>query len=230
MNQKDIEIEKNKEEVVNIINKVLDKGANYVIRSMPINKHIKDILIDVKKVIKEKDFSQILKVALTSSLNEGMEAIGIEDKELQEIKKMMNTALNGGLPNAINIGLDIISSGKKYGNIFYNYIDDFFYKLKGFVSSADFKKKMYAGVEKSLDKVDDFKELCNDWYDAYDSFDMNNIKGIAKKLNGMKSKVSFNNDCVNENSIIQNITELVDNKKEKLSKSQFQICSNFYEL
>ena len=58
------EIEKNKEEVINIISNILDKGSNYVIKSMPINSHIKEILIDVKKVIKDKEFSQILKVAV----------------------------------------------------------------------------------------------------------------------------------------------------------------------
>ena len=81
-------------------------------------------------------------------------------------------------------------------------------------------------MEKCLDKVDDFKELCNDWYDAYDNFNVDELKNIAGKLSKLKSKVSFNNDCMNENNIIQNVTELVNRKKQKLTKIQFDICSN----
>lgn len=230
MKKYDAEVEKNKEEVLDMINNVIDKGANYVIKSMPVNTHIKDILLDVKKVIKDKEFSQILKVALTSSINEGLNAIGVSDEDLKEINKVVDTALQGGLTNSINIGLDIVSTAKKYGNIFYNYIEDFFTGLKSFISSVEFKKKLYSSLEKCLDKVDNFKELCNDWYDAYDSFNMEDIKNIAGKLNKMKNKVWFNNNCLTENTIIQNITEFVDRKKQKLTKTQFEIFSNLDEI
>lgn len=224
------EIEKNKEEVVNIVNNILDKGANYVIKSMPINAHIREVLIDVKKVIKEKEFSQILKVALSSSLKEGMDFLGISESNLKEIGQVVDTAFKGGLTKAINIGIDIVGNAKKYGNIFYNYIGELFDKLKSFVQSLEFKKKIYACIEKCLDKVDTFKELCNDWYDAYDSFNLKDIGEIAGKLNKLKNKVSFHTDCVNENSIIQNITELVSRRKQKLTKTQLDICTNLEEI
>ena len=197
------EIEKNKEEVINIISNILDKGSNYVIKSMPINSHIKEILIDVKKVIKDKEFSQILKVAVS---------------------------FNGGLTNAINLGIDVISVAKKYGNIFGNYIEDFFSNLKNFVSSTEFKKKVYNSINKCIDKVDNFKELCNDWYDAYDNFNLKDIGDIAGKLNKMKTKVQFDTNCINENTIIQNMTELVNRRKKKLTPFQLDICSNLEEI
>ena len=34
----------------------------------------------------------------------------------------------------------------------------------------------------------------------------------------------------NENNIIQNVTELVNRKKQKLTKIQFDICSNFEKV
>lgn len=230
MKKLDAEIEKNKDEIIDIISNLIDKGGNYVIKSMPINTHIKEVLLDVKKVINEKEFSQILKVALTSSINQGLEVLGVSDSNLKQINKMVDTAFDGGLTSSINLGIDIVSTAKKYGNIFYNYIEDFFTNLKSYVSSMEFKRKLYASIEKCLDKVDNFKELCNDWYDAYDNFNMNDIKDIANKLNKMKTKVSFNNDCINENTIIQNITELVDRRKQKLTKTQFDICSNLDEI
>lgn len=223
-------IEKSKEEVVDIVNNILDKGANYVIKSMPINAHIREILIDVKKVIKEKEFSQILKVALSSSLKEGMESLGISESNLKEIGQVVDTAFKGGFTNAINMGIDIVGTAKKYGHIFYNYIEEFFNNLKGFVQSLEFKKKIYSCIEKCLDKVDAFKELCNDWYDAYDSFNLKDIGEIAGKLNKLKYKVSFHPECMNENSIIQNITELVSRRKQKLTKAQLDICTNLEEI
>jgi hypothetical protein len=72
--------------------------------------------------------------------------------------------------------------------------------------------------------------MCNDWYDAYDKFDLTDIKQIADKLNKMKKKVSFDNNCVSENTIIQNVTELVSRKNSKLTKTQFDICSNLEKL
>lgn len=224
------EIEKNKEEVVSIVNNVLDKGANYVIKSMPINAHIKEVLLEIKKVIKEKEFTQILKVALSSSLKEGMETTGVREGSFKEIGQVVDTAFKGGFTNAINAGIDIVGAAKKYGNIFYNYIDEFFGKLKSFVQSIEFKKKIYSSIEKCLDKIDAFKELCNDWYDAYDTFNLKELGNIAGKLNKLKNKVSFDTNCVNENSIIQNITELVSRRKQKLTKTQLDICTNLEEI
>ena len=230
MQKEDLEVEKNKEQLMNIILNIIDKGANYVIKGMPVNEHIKEVLIDVKKVLKQGDFLKILNTALTSSIKEGLEIAGVPEKNISEINKMVEAAFKGGLSNCINIGIDIVSTTKKYGNIFYNYIDDFFGDLKSFISSTEFKKKIDLNVEKCMNKVDDFKELCNDWYDAYDNFDLRQIKEIANKLNKLKYKVNFNNDCINENNIIQNITELVNVRKQKLTKTQYDICSSLDEI
>lgn len=223
-------IEKNKDEIVTIVNNVLDKGANYVIKSMPISAHIKEILLDTKNVIKDKEFTQILKVGLTSSLKDGMENLGIKEDRISEINEMLETAFKGGFTNAINMGIDIVGKAKKYGHIFYNYIEEFFNKLKNFVQSIDFKNKIYSCVDRCLDKVDSFKELCNDWYDAYDKFDLKDIESIAGKLNKLKGRVSFDSACVNENSIIQNMTRLVGRRKQKLTKTQLDICNNLNEI
>lgn len=230
MNNKNMEIEKNEAEVSNIISKIIEKGSNYIIKSMPVNEHIKEVLNDVKEALKEGDFLNIIKVAVSSSINEGLSMIGVKKENLGQIDKMVDTALKGGLTTSINIGVGIVENAKKYGNIFYNYIEDFFESLKGFISSKDFKAKLYNGISKCLDKVDNFKEMCNDWYDAYDKFDLNNIKEIAGKLNKMRKKVSFDSNCISENTIIQNVTELVSRKNGKLTQTQFDICKNLEKI
>lgn len=223
-------VEKNKKEIVQIIENTIDKGANYIIRSMPVNKHIKEILINIKQVLKEGDFSSMIKVALISSINEAKGYLNDKNSDLNNIEKMVNMAFDGGITSSINIGIDMIENTNKYGNLFCNYIEDFFVKLKGFISSKEFKSKVYLGVSKCLNKVDNFKKICDDWYNAYDNFNIESIKEIANKLNKMKKKVSFDTNCINENSMIQNVTELVSRNKKKLTSTQFAICAEVEKI
>ncbi len=230
MKENKLTIEKNKEEIIGIITKIISKGSNYIIRAMPVNEHIKDILSDIKGALDEGEFKNILKVAVSSSIAEGLGLIGIKEDELENIDKMIETAFEGGLAKSINIGIDMVENAKKYGHLFYNYIEDYFDNLKSFVLSKDFKAKVYTGITKCLDKVETFKDMCNEWYDAYDKFNLTDIKDIAGKLKKMKKNVSFDNSCISENTIIQNVTELVARKNKKLTKTQFDICSNLEKL
>lgn len=230
MKDEKVKIDKNRQEIEKIIMKIINKGSNYIIKAMPVNEHIKEILYDVKEALDEGDFLNMLKVAINSSISEGLSLIGIKENDLFEIDKMVDVAFEGGLTKSINLGIDIVENAKKYGNLFYNYIEDYFENLKGFIESKNFKEKVYHGINKCLDKVDTFKEMCNDWYDAYDKFSLPEIKDIANKLKKMKKNVYFDNNCVSENTIIQNVTELVSRKKAKLTKTQFDICSNLEKL
>lgn len=230
MNDSVLEVKKNKEEITNIILKIIEKGSNYIIKSMPVNKHVKEILVNVKDSFGDSDIKGIIKVAIDSSIKEGIEILGIKEGELVEIEKMVTIAFKGGLPKSINLGVGTIENVKKYGNIFFNYIEDFFNSLKRFIASSGFETRVHEGINKCLNKVEEFKDMCNDWYDAYDKFDLNDLKDIASKLDKMKKKVSFNNNCLSENTIIQNVTELVSRKNGKLTKTQFDICSNLEKL
>lgn len=225
-----VEVEKNKEEIKKIIIKIIDKSSNYIIRAMPVNEHIKDLLLNVKGALKEEDFYEMLKIAIGSSIKEGLDIIGLKEEATEEIDKMIDIAFDGGLTKSINMGIDIVENTKKYGNLFYNYIEDFFENLKGYIEGKDFKAKVYLGINKCLDKVENFKDICNDWYDAYDNFNISDIKVLADRLNKMKKKVSFNSNCLNENTIIQNVTELVSRERKKLTPIQFDICSNVEKI
>ena len=224
------EVKRNKEELKNILIKTIDKGGNYIIKAMPVNKHIKDILSDVKECITDGEFKDIVSTAIESSLKEGKEILGLTDRELKYINKMINTAFAGGLTKNINIGVATIENVKKYGNLFYNYIEDFFESLKSYIASTGFEERVNIAVSKCLNKVDEFKKICSNWYTAYDKFDLNNISSIADKLDKMKNKVEFNDKCVSENTIIQNVTELVGQNKKKLTKNQFDICANLDKI
>ncbi len=228
MNKEEIEINKN--EIAEIVINILDKGSNYIIKSMPINEHIKEILSNVKGALKEKDFKNMIKVAVSSSVIEGAQALGLGKEGISSIEEMIDASFEGGITKSINIGVGMIEQVKKYGNLFYNYIEDFFTRLRGFVDSKEFKNKVYSCVSKCLNKVDNFKEMCNDWYDAYDEFNISSLKEIASKLNKMKGQVGFDQNCISENSIIQNITEFVSKNNKKLTKTQFDIYSELEKV
>lgn len=225
----DEEIEGNKDELIKIIVGVLDKGANYSIKSMSVNEHLQDLLLDVKKVITDSEFKQILKTAINSSLKDGQE-LKSNNGGIKQIESMLNLAFKGGLPELINLGIEIVTAGKKYGNIFSNYIEDFVNKLKNYAISMEFKNKVYSGLDKCLNKVEKFKNMCTLWYNAYNQLNIEDIQLIAGNLKDMKNKVKFNNECLNENEVIQNITELITKKKDRLSNSRMDIYENLQEI
>lgn len=221
----DIDLVKNRNEFTNVVQNVIDKGANYVIRGMPINNHIKNILIDVKESLKSKDFKEIVKTAVNSSIREGLDILSLPKNVIRDINRIKDISLQGGLTNGLTAGIDIIS--KKYlgVNLYSDYIKDFFSKIREFILSNEFIKKIGRGIEKCVKKIQDFKSICSEWYQAYDKFDLKSINTIASYLNHHKKKVNFNDECLEKNEVIQNMTKLINHKKDKLSDMQMQICS-----
>ena len=67
--------------------------------------------------------------------------------------------------------------------------------------------------------------MCDKWYDAYNNFNLDRINEISSKLKASVKNVKFDKNSVKQNSIIQNLTEFVNNKKDKLSAIQYQSCS-----
>lgn len=222
----DLDLIKNRNEFTNIVGNVIDKGANYVIRGMPINNHIKDILIDVKDSIKTKDFNEILKTAVNSSIREGLEILSFPKSILSDISKIKDIAINGGLVEGLCAGIEIISKKFVDKNVYDVYIKDFFDKTRDFIKSNEFLNKINIGMNKCIEKINNFKEACKEWYNAYDKFDLESINNIANTLNKKRNNVSFNAECINQNNVIQNMTRLINNKKDKLSELQMQICSS----
>lgn len=131
-----------------------------------------------------------------------------------------------GLTSAINVGLDILYKNNFKNNIFSNYIEKFFKDIKSFVSSKTFTEKVEKGFLKLGEKVNNFKDLCEKWYDAYDKFNINEINNVAKQLSSKERGINNNLECIKQNQIIQNMTDLVNSKNSKLSPVQLQICNN----
>lgn len=222
----DVEVNRSQRIFSNLTYDVINKGADYVIKAMPVNEHIKDILIDVKKSFETKDFKQIIKTAVSSSIEEGLELINAPKNVIKDITKIKNIAIKGGLREGISAAIDIVTNKYLKNNLFNSFIKDFTDKTKDFIFNKSFLDKLETGITNILNKADKFKEKCNQWYKYYESLDFENMNLLAKSLNRERSKVANDIECIKENNIIQNMMKLVNSKKDKLSNMQLQICNN----
>ena len=217
-------IEANKKNFEGIIDNVIDKGTDYIIKGMPINDSLKDILIDVKKAFKTKDFKQIIKTAVNSSIREGLEIVGSPVSVIKDVIKLKDVAMQGGLKQAITAGIDIIKNKYIKNNLLADVIIKFFDTSKQFINSNMFIIKIEDGLKKLNNKIKNFNNLCANWYNSYEKLDILNMNSITKKLKEIKKSGILDEDNRKENDIIQNMMSLINVKKEKLSQTQLQIC------
>lgn len=222
----DPQLYKNRQAFEEVIGNVVDKGGDYIIKALPINDGVKDILIDVKKAFKTKDFKEIIKTAVNSSIREGLEMLSIPKNVIKDITKIKDIALKGGLRQALSAGIDIVIDKYFKNNLFSNVIGEFVKKTKDFLFSNSFKEKITAGMDKILNKKKEFENLCKNWNDSYEKFDLDAINEIAKQIEKKGKEVKFDIESIKDNKIIQNMTKLINVKKEKLSQIQLQICND----
>lgn len=222
----DIELTKTKDSFSNIVKDVIESGADYAIKAMPINDNVKDVLLDVRKAFHTKDFKYIVKTAVSSSLREGLEILNAPKNVIRDITKVKDIAFKGGLSSALSAGIDIVTNKYMKNNIFAPIINRFLNSLKDFVFSNSFKDKIDRGISNVFDRINKYKESCKQWYEAYEKFDIDKMNEIAKRLKYNLKRTNIDQECVNENNVIQNMTTLINAKKEKLSQIQLQICNN----
>lgn len=233
-NSNDINIDKtlnfeenrNRNEFTNVVSKVIDSGTNYIIKALPINNNLKEIVVDIKNAFKTKDFKEILKTAVNSSIREGLEILSIPKNVISDITKISKIAFKGGLPLAISSGIDIITNKYLKNNIFSPVLNKLLKEIKNYVFSPDFKNKIDIGVSKLLDKTKKFNEMCDSWYNSYEKFDIFNMNNICRKIKALQPHIVNDKDCLTQANIINNMTELVNSKQSKLSPMQMKICSN----
>lgn len=227
-NVRDIELDNSIVAMKNDLSKAsetaLDKAANYIIKAMPVPDAIKDILKDVKEAIKTKDLKNVVSTAVTSSIREGLEILGLSNESIKNVYKLKDVAMKGGLAQALKNGIEIIANNYLKNNIVGKYVYNFFDKLKNFVLTNSFSEKINEFLRKLEQKKDKFFEKCNEWYNSYANMDLEKINSIAKNLNGKKEMLSQYLECAKENQVIQNMTKMVNSKQEKLTTNQLQLC------
>lgn len=226
---KELELEKSldgiKEQLCKVLTGTVDKMASYTIKSMPIPDGFKDVLYDVKEALKTKDFKEIVSAAVSSSVREGLEILGLNKSNIKGIEEVKEIALKGGVMYGIKAGIEIIAKKHLKNNIVGSYEYDFFNQLKDSPLSNTFLNKMNNSVEKISASKEDFLNKCKEFREAYEKFDMDKMIGVANELQYSLKGVKQDIECIRENKTIQNIVTLVSNRKEKLTESQLKLCN-----
>lgn len=217
---------RNKAGFTNVLGKVIESGTNYIIKALPISDNIKDIAIDIKNAFKTREFKEILKTAVNSSIREGLEILNMPKEIISDITKITKVAFKGGLSQAVSAGIDIVSEKYLKNNVFSPVIDKVLGEIKTYIGSVDFKNKLDLNIGKLIDKTNKFNELCNEWYSSYEKFDIFSMNNICKTIKKMQSHIVNDKDCLTQSNIIENMTKLVNSKHSKLSPIQMQICSS----
>lgn len=220
----DLDVIREKQILDKIVVNVIDKGTDYILKAMPIQENVKDILLDVKKSFKTKDFNKIVQTALTSSLREGLEVIGAPVSVVKDLNKIKDIALKGGLRQALVTGVDIISDKYISGNILGDTVTKFMKEVKDFINSKRFSMKIDEDILKAINKQEKYKVLCSKWYKAYDQMDLDSLNKIAKEISSKQKTNIINNELLKSSNVILNMTEFVNNKKDKLSVAQLDVC------
>jgi len=226
---RELELDKDLDGLKNQLNKIVtstvDKVATYTIKAMPIPDGFKDVLYDVKEAFKSKDFKEIVKTVINSSVREGLEMLGLDQSSIKSLKEIKEVAATGGLIHGIKAGEEIVAKKYLKNNIVGNYIYDFFDKLKDSPFTNDFAQKM----ETSINKVDELKESflnkCEEFKEAYENFDIEKISILANEVQDTFKSVRLDKECIRKNKTIQNISMLVSNKNSKLTDAQLQLCN-----
>jgi len=204
--------------------KAVDGAAKYIIKAMPVPDAVKDVLLDVKESLKTKDLKTVITTAVNSSIREGLEIIGLSKESINSLSELKKIASRGGLVTAVKNGIEILASNYLKNNIVGDYVYDFFDKLKGYVQNKDFVNKLEIALKRLEDKKEDFLAQCEEWYNAYKNMDMTKINDISEKIGNNNYILERYQDCKKENSIIQNMTAMINNKKDILSVNQQRLC------
>lgn len=222
----DLEVDQTINSFKKIIENSVVSGVEYAYKALDCSSEMKDSLKEIKKVFKERDFKNLLGVALNSSIKIGLEIAKKKYPMLKTLDSIKDISLKGGFSSLVGTTIDIIANKYLKGNIISEDIKRFFNDIKSFVKSNAFVDKINQGINKVKNKVEKFKEKCQEWYNAYEKFDIDKINVIASDLTKMTDKVGNIHECVKESNIIQNMTKLINNKKDKLSNTQLEICAN----
>lgn len=215
----------NKENFDNIVIDILKKGISYGAKALDISKDSEGLIDSIKEIVGSKDLKEIVKSSVNVSLSQALENKKGDMSILKNLNDFKDMTLKGGLRFLLSAGVEILFNKVTKLNLFKPIIQSLVKNVKNFIMSSSFMQKLNNGVKKILGKVTSFKETCEKWYKAYDEFNISSINDIARELELKKETVLNDTDCLKENSVIQNMTKLINAKKDKLSQLQLQICN-----
>lgn len=225
-NELELNLFNSKEDLNKILTNILKKGIDYSMKSLNISENNEGIIKVIKKIANSKELKDIIDSSVNISISQFLE--NKKDKSLKTggLNEVKEATLKGGIRFLLTAGIEILFNKKLKLNLFKPIINSVLKRIKDFIISNSFIQKLNNAVNRVINKADEYLKVCKDWYKAYEEFDLKSMNDLAKQLENKKIKIQNNEVCLKENNIIQNMTRLVNSKKDKLSNLQLQICSD----
>ncbi len=215
-----------KESLNKILVNILKKGIDYSVKSLNISENNEGLINNIKKISNSKELREIISSSVNASILEFLENKKENTIKFGNLSEVKEASLKGGLRFLLSAGVDVLFNKSFKLNLFKPLISLVIKKVKEFILSNSFIQKLNRSVDNMIHKADGYINICKKWYSAYEKFDLKELNKLAKELDMQKNKVMHNEECLKENNLIQNMTKLVNSKKDKLSNLQLQICND----
>lgn len=222
----DLEVSQNLADFKKVTESAVNSGIDYIIKSLNCDNEVKNSLTEMKKIFKAKDFKEMMSMAVESSLKLGLEVAKKKFPVLKTLDGIKEISVRGGIGTMLSSTVDIMSNKYLKGNLIGDNIKVFLDDVKSFLKSNSFINKIEQGINRVKNNIVKFNDLCSKWYESYEKFDITNINNLADTIKKFSGRVSNYNECIKESNIIQNMTALINNKMDKLSKTQMEVCAN----
>lgn len=221
-----IDISKESKLFTKAVENVIEKGAGYIVRALPIQENVKDVLIDVTGVLKTRSFSKIVQTAVTSSIREGAEFLSTPLAVIKDIKKVTEMAKKGGLREGLCSAIDITFDKYIKNNLISDVIKNYKDEIKRFINSKEFDRQLTLNIEKIASKQDNIKTLIEDWKVNYRKLDISGLNNKIQELTKLNPYIAKMPHYKQEFKYIRNITDFVNSNKTQLTQKQLEFCKN----
>lgn len=223
---RDIEFSNGLTDVRKILENIISSSSNYVIKTLDCDNSIKTELKSISKSFKTDSFKDILKTALASSVNIGLEILKNKLPAGNLLSGIANAAIKGGIGKLISTGIEIVGNKMLKNNLGEKNYITYFQDLITYFKENKFIDKFNDSIKRVGNKIEKFKNMCENWHEAYNNFNIDKVNEVYESINKYYPKVSKYSVIDKDHDIIKNLTTLINNKKGKLSQIQYDTCVN----
>ena len=203
----------------NIINSAIDLGLRVALPDL-----IENQVIDAKNIILEEGWEEGLNSIIESSLDLGKSTIGIVTGNFENVSQIEKAVEKGGLIDNISSLIDVgVKTAQAKGIIDKSIVKEIKTWKDNILKtiSSDIEENL-SNQLKSVDKLNDY---CEKWNNYYNEQDFGNMEKMYKKIEKEREKIVPLENLFKEMNKIDNLHNLIKN-----NGNNFEISANTMAL
>lgn len=204
---------------------IIDSGINYIIKSMPINKSVQNVIIEIKDVIKESGLKEAIKESLNIALKEGLNFIKLPKNIIESGKQVMEIITKGGFKYLLVNSIELLFNSAIKSRILPIEISKFIERVKDYIFSEKFSNK-FQGLFNQIDKQKEvLNSRINSWNEAYNNKNIQEMDKSYRIIKQMSGGIVLDSNISKTIDTIKNITKLFKTKKDTLNNYELELCA-----